>query len=54
MSLFQKSIGEIKAWQMVSLWRPMKSLAYGGAAFLPVPVSTSYRKCLSTNENCYY
>ena len=50
MKVFQKRNAQIKTSQMVSLWRPMKRLAYGGAALVPIAVPTNWRKCLSMNE----
>ena len=39
---------------MVSSMRPMKRLAYGGAALVPAAVPTSWRKCLSMNERLFF
>ena len=39
---------------MVSLWWPIKSLVYGGAALVPLAVSTRWRKCLPINERLFY
>ena len=36
--LFQKEIAQKKASQMVSLWRPMKRMAYVGAALEAIEV----------------
>ena len=44
----------MNASQIVSSWRPMKRLAYGGAALVPMAVPTSWRKCLSMNESLLY
>ena len=40
----------MKASWIVSSWHPIKRLAYGGAALVPMAVPTSWRKCLSMNE----
>ena len=40
----------MKVSWMVSSWGPIKCLAYGGAALVPITVSTSWRKCLPMNE----
>ena len=44
----------MNASQIVSSWRPMKRLAYGGAALFPMAVPISWRKCLSMNEGLLY
>ena len=54
MNLFQNGMAQIKASRMVSSWRPMKRLAYGGAALVPMAVPTSWRKCLSMNERLLF
>ena len=54
MNLFQKTIAQINVSQMVSSWRPIKRLANGGAALLPMAVPTSWRKCLSMNERLLF
>ena len=54
MNLFQKRIAQIKTSRMVSLWRLMEKLAYGGAALIPMAVPTSWRKCLSMNESSLF
>ena len=53
MNVFQKRNAQIKTSQMVSWWRPMKRLAYGEAALVPMAVPTSWRKCLSMNERLF-
>ena len=40
----------MKASRMVSSWWPMKRLAYGGVALVPMAVPTSWKKCLSMNK----
>ena len=54
MNLFQKGIAQIKASRMVSSSRPMRRLANGGAALVPIAVPTSWRKCLSMNERLLF
>ena len=54
MNLFQKGIAQMKVSRMVSSSRPMKRLAYGGAALVPMAVATSWRKCLSMNERLLF
>ena len=53
MNVFQKRNAQIKTSQMVSWWRPMKRLAYGETALVPMAVPTSWRKCLSMNERLF-
>ena len=43
MNLFQKGIGQMKVSRMVSSWQPMKKLACGGAALVPMAVPMSER-----------
>ena len=50
MNLFQKGIAQMKVSRIVSSWRPMKRLAHGGTALVPMAVPTSWTKCLSMNE----
>ena len=49
MNLFQKSIGQIKGFEMISSRRLMKRLAYGGVALVSMIVPASWTKCLSMN-----
>ena len=42
-NLFQKGIAQMKVSGMVSSWRPMKKLACGGAALVPMTVPMSER-----------
>ena len=44
----------MKASRIVSSWRPMKRLAYGGAALVPMAVLTSWMKCLYMNERLLF
>ena len=54
MNLFQKGIAQMKASWMVSSWRPMKRLAYGGADLNPIGVPTFWRKHLPMNEKLLF
>lgn len=53
-NLFQKGKAQMKASQMVSLWRPMKRMAYGVAAFVPIAVLSSWRKCRYMDERLLF
>ena len=54
MNLFQKGIAQMKVSQMVSMGRPIKRLACGGAALVSMAVPISWRKCLSMNERLLF
>ena len=40
-NLFEKRIAQMKASEVVSLWRLMKRMGYGGATFVPIAALTS-------------
>ena len=44
----------MKASRIVSSWRSMKRLAYGGAALVPMAVLTSWMKCIYMNERLLF
>ena len=54
MNLFQKKVAMMKAFRMVSSCRPMRRLAYGGAALVLMTVPASWKKCLSINERLLF
>ena len=54
MNRFWKRIAQIKTPRMVTLWCPMKRLVYGGAALVPIDLSTRWRKCLPITERLFF
>lgn len=51
LNIFQKVIAQIKTFLMVSLWQPMKRLAYGRATLVPMALPKS---CLPMNESLLF